>query len=206
MAEIKVMISRFYQGGAWRDEKTNVIFDPRKDAGKVFSFSPRMDLSTLAESVRKNHLVPFDQLTAVEFQRIVRDLPVVSPQVVEVRGKKLVLEVVFDRPVYPRPGKFIHVPTRQGEITIPVTDAFMEDYVTAIYQVDANGKVKIDAGAFVDDDGVLSEEYGVEKAPVVEPKAVVKEEVQEEAIEVEVQEEAPKKKQTAKKTRKKADE
>lgn len=205
MSQIKVMISRFYNGGAWQDSKTGTIFDPRKHAGTIFSFSPRMDLSGVADSIRKNHLVPFDSLTAIEFQRITRDLPVVTPQVVEVRGKHMQLEVVFDRPVYPRPGKYIHVPIGQGQTqAIPVVDAFMEGYATAVFAVHAVDKVRIEAEAFVDDDGVLMEAYGFEELgkPIVEEKAV---EVKEEVIEVAEVEEAPKKKPVAKKSRKKAE-
>lgn len=205
MSQIKVMISRFYQGGTFQDVATHTVFDPRKDAGRVFSFSPKMNLTGIGELVRKNQLIPFDKLTADEFQRIARDIPAVEPQVVEVRGKQLQLEVVFDRPVYPRPGKFIHIPTKQGVLAIPVVDAYIEDYATVVFAVDAVGKPIIDAEAFVDDEGVFSKEYNTEKVTKekkVEVPIEVKEvEVAEEQVE-ESTEEKPKKKPVTKRRKK----
>ena len=202
MSNIKVMISGFYRGGAWVDKDTGRVFDPRKDAGQVFSFSATSKLDSIMESIAKNHLVPFDSISANYFKRVTRNELVVTPQVVDVRGKQMQLQIVFDRPVYPIPGKQVHVTTRQGVVSLNATDAFMEGYATAVYTVNATGPVKIDAGAFIDDEKVLTEAYPVEVKAETKAKAETKSEP---VVPVETPEEAPKKKAPVKKTRKKAE-
>lgn len=208
MAEIKVVISQYYRGGAWADKATGRQFDPRKDMGKVFSFSPALDLTTITESVRKNQLLPADKHSAVYFQQVTRDMPIVYPQVIEVRSKRDLVEVVFDRPVYPMPGKFIHVPTQFGVADIPVVEAYMEGNVVASFAVNATGHVQIDADAFSDDNGDTNEAFNAgqkTKQPVEAPVESVEEAPVEEAEEVK-EKEAPKKKTPAKKSRKKTEE
>lgn len=199
MSQIKVMISGFYKGGAWTDKDTRNVFDPRKDAGKVFTFSGNEKFESIMESISKNHLVAFDTATAIQFEKVARDLPVVTPQVVAVRGKLMQLEITFDRPVYPIPGKQVHVPTKEGVVSVDVKDAYMEGHATAVFTIDAIGPIKIDAGAFIDDEKRLSEEY-----PVATP-ATKKEEVKEVSPEVKEVEVVAPKKTPAKKSRKKTE-
>jgi len=209
MAQIKVMISGFYKGGAWTDKDTRNVFDPRKDEGKVFTFSGVEKFESIMESIAKNHLVAFDTATAIQFEKIARDLPVVAPQIVSVRGKLMQLEITFDRPVYPIPGKQVHVPTKEGNVSVDVKDAYMEGHATAVFAVNATGPIKLDAGSFIDDEQRLSEKYPVtaassKKEDVKETKEA--KETKEDAPEVKEDKEvvAPKK-APAKRSRKKTE-
>jgi hypothetical protein len=208
MAEIKVMISQHYRGGAWIDKATNITFDPRRDMGRVFSFSPALDLSGITESVRKNQLLPADKHTAILFQQLTRDMPVVFPQVVQVRSKRDLVEVVFDRPVYPLPGKLAHIPTQFGVVDILVTDAYMEGNSIAVFPINATGHIQIDADSFVDDNGNTNEAFDAApkaepvQAPVEEPvveEAPVEEPEQVEEVEVKEVKKKPSRKKPAKK-------
>lgn len=180
---LKVMVSPYYNGGSWTDEKTQYTFDT-SDAGKVVSFPRQLDLSGILNSVRKNHLLLVEG-TQDEFSTPL-DTPLTAPVILEVRGKMNLLEISFDRPVFPAVGRKIVVPTKHGEVTLHAEDAYMEAYTKAAFAVNANGKVKIEEGAFVDEAGIPTEAYGFEEAPKApaEPEPTPEPE-QEEAPEVE---------------------
>ena len=160
MNYVKVMISEFYKGGIWEDEGTGVIFDPKKDHGKVFVIPTSRDLTGIKASLMNQHLVPVDGYSQAEMEEFANAGLAQEPVVVDVMGRKMSLEVSFDRPVYPIPGKTLTVPTPSGVQTLQATDAFMENLATAVYQVNANGPIQIEAGAFIDDYKLFSKAYG----------------------------------------------
>jgi len=154
---LKVMVSPYYNGGAWEDDATRATFDPEFDKGKVICIPRELDTTGIMEAVRKNYLLLVD---ATQEEYDAPHSPTTVPEVQEVTGKHMSLEVSFDRPVFPVPGKKITVPTKSGDVVLDVTNGYMEAHSTAVYYVDATGKIKIEAGAFLDEAGVGNAAYG----------------------------------------------
>lgn len=206
---LKVMISPYYNGGSWTDEKTQYTFDPSYDEGKVIAFPRQLDLSGVMGAVRKNYLLLVEG-TQDEFNTPI-DEPLTAPVILEVKGKANLLEISFDRPVFPASGRKIHVQTKGGEVLLNADEAYMEAYSKAAYAVNVHGAVKIEEGAFVDEAGIPTEAYGFEEAskapakpePTPEPEQEDAEKTEEE---VKVESKSAPKKTARKRSTKKTEE
>lgn len=89
MKHIEVMVSVYYRGKGWRDEKTGIFFEPMAGTPRVYRISKDADLSGIEGAIRQNLLmvVSGDLETAVEKEQV---------EVVEQKEKEVISKVTSE--------------------------------------------------------------------------------------------------------------